>query len=101
VLHIVMEYCDGGDLASHIARQKETGQPFSEAQVTDYLIQLAWALRAVHAARIVHRDLSSGNIFLTSGNVVKIGDFGIAKLLGSGVQQFAHTRFGVVGSVLA
>ena len=55
--------------------------------------QICLALRHVHRRRILHRDLKSGNIFLTRSGVVKLGDFGIAKLLDSSGAQ-AATQIG-------
>ncbi len=45
------------------------------------VIQLAGGLSALHALRILHRDIKPGNVMVSEDEVVKIGDLGIAKLL--------------------
>ena len=50
-------------------------------------------MKHVHDRKILHRDLKSQNIFLTKTNLVKLGDFGIAKVL-SGTQELAMTVIG-------
>ena len=47
----------------------------------DLFCQILLAVRHIHEKKILHRDLKSGNIFLTSTGQVKLGDFGIAKSL--------------------
>jgi NIMA (never in mitosis gene a)-related kinase len=47
----------------------------------------------VHKKKILHRDLKSGNVFLTKVGIVKIGDFGIAREL-SETSDFAATVVG-------
>jgi len=51
-----------------------------------WLVQLAMALHHMHDRRVLHRDLKSRNIFLKRG-IVKVGDFGIAKVLQGSVDQ--------------
>ena len=51
------------------------------------------AVDHIHSRRILHRDLKTGNVFLTKTNVVKLGDFGIAKVLDSTLEQ-ANTVVG-------
>jgi NIMA (never in mitosis gene a)-related kinase len=80
-LCIVMDYADGGDLYSKIAKQKEIGVLFPESLVVNWFIKMALALRYVHDRKILHRDLKTQNIFLTTKGDVKIGDFGIARVL--------------------
>ncbi|GLE03250.1 hypothetical protein PINS_up019176 [Pythium insidiosum] len=92
VIHIVMAYCDGGDLAGRIReRASELAQGgrgfFDTAQILDWFIQMAMAIKYLHEQRILHRDLKTSNIFLTTENVIKLGDFGIAKTLDSTLDQ--------------
>lgn len=77
-LNIVMDYADGGDLQAKIKAQKK---PFPESQVLDWFTQICLAIKHIHDKKILHRDLKSGNIFLTKENRIKLGDFGIAKCL--------------------
>ncbi|TDH74117.1 uncharacterized protein CCR75_002948 [Bremia lactucae] len=101
VLHIVMAYCDGGDLSRKIKEQQKlreqiTGPDsdpadprgyFPITQVLDWFVQMAMAIRYLHGQRVLHRDLKTNNVFLTTENVVKLGDFGIAKTLDSTLDQ--------------
>ena len=80
-LHIVMEFCDGGDLDQVIKRQRSTGKVFDENYVMRIFVQLLLALKYVHAQKILHRDIKPQNVFLTSTGLAKWGDFGVAKCL--------------------
>jgi NIMA (never in mitosis gene a)-related kinase len=79
-LYIVMDWADGGDLSGAITRRKKARRPFSEADVMNMFVQICLALKHVHSRKILHRDLKAQNIFLTKTGVVKLGDFGIAKV---------------------
>jgi serine/threonine protein kinase len=61
------------------------GKKFEEYQVIDWAIQMCLAIYHMHDRRILHRDLKTQNIFLTNGKI-KLGDFGISKVLDSTVQ---------------
>eukprot|EP00753_Platysulcus_tardus_P006157 PLAT14004.2.p1 GENE.PLAT14004.2~~PLAT14004.2.p1 ORF type:complete len:852 (+),score=324.25 PLAT14004.2:327-2558(+) len=58
-----------------------------------WFTQLACALNYIHSRRILHRDLKTQNIFLTSSGVIKLGDFGISKVLSS-TASMASTMIG-------
>ncbi|MCJ7526221.1 MAG: serine/threonine-protein kinase, partial [Candidatus Aminicenantes bacterium] len=60
-----------------------TSHPLPITQVTDIATQIAKGLAAAHAKGIVHRDIKPANIFITKDNMVKVLDFGIAKLAGA------------------
>lgn len=78
VLCIVMDYADGGDLSSCLSRRN--GRLIDEEIVLDWFVQTTLALKHIHDRKILHRDLKTQNIFLTRSRVVKLGDFGIAKV---------------------
>ena len=78
-LYIVMEFADGGDLAQKI--EKQGRKPFSEEEVMKNFIQIALAIKYCHDRKILHRDLKGQNVFLMKDGTVKLGDFGIARVL--------------------
>jgi serine/threonine-protein kinase len=84
--YITMEFLEGESLSARIKRTK----PLPIAGAVDFAYQIASALGAAHAARIVHRDLKPDNIYivpdmnLEGREVIKILDFGIAKLSAEG-----------------
>ena len=78
---IVMELVEGDTLAERIARAGD-GLPIKEA--LDIARQIADALDAAHEKGIVHRDLKPANIKITSQGIVKVLDFGLAKLEAGG-----------------
>jgi len=80
-LCIVMDFCEGGDLSSRIKKTRAQGKTFSEAQVLWWFTQGIQALKYIHDMHILHRDLKSGNFFLSKSGNIKMGDFGIAKVL--------------------
>lgn len=61
--------------------------------MVDWFFQIALALKHVHDKNILHRDLKTQNIFLTKASMVKLGDFGIAKVLNSETEM-ARTVIG-------
>eukprot|EP00698_Gefionella_okellyi_P002597 TRINITY_DN12432_c0_g1_i1.p1 TRINITY_DN12432_c0_g1~~TRINITY_DN12432_c0_g1_i1.p1 ORF type:complete len:812 (+),score=171.27 TRINITY_DN12432_c0_g1_i1:80-2515(+) len=92
-LNMVMDFAVSGDLFTKLRQQQQQNAPFSEDQLWTYLIQIAMGLHHLHEKRILHRDIKPQNIFLDEHNNVKIGDFGLGRILGSG-SQFACTVIG-------
>ncbi|XP_045201624.2 serine/threonine-protein kinase Nek1-like [Mercenaria mercenaria] len=90
-LHIVMEYASGGDLQQKI--EKQNGVLFTSDMVLEWFLQVVLALEYIHSKNILHRDLKPQNIFLTDNGIVKLGDFGIARVLNS-CDDLASTRIG-------
>jgi serine/threonine-protein kinase len=75
-----MEFVKGGNLAQRIA-----GKPQPERQAARWVEVLARAVSYAHQQGLVHRDLKPSNVVLTTDDVPKITDFGLAKFLGGEV----------------
>ena len=54
---------------------------YTEDQILDWFVQMGLAIKHIHDRKILHRDLKTQNIFMTQTNQIKIGDFGIARVL--------------------
>ncbi len=76
---ITAEFIDGETLRQHLA-----GARRKLDEVLDIATQVASALAAAHAAGIVHRDIKPENIMLRRDRIVKVLDFGLAKLASQG-----------------
>jgi serine/threonine protein kinase/osmotically-inducible protein OsmY len=79
--YIVMEYVDGGDLETILGRKS------AELRLRfRWMQQIAEGLAYAHEQGVLHRDLKPRNVFVTPHRAVKIGDFGLAKVLGGETQ---------------
>uniref|UniRef100_A0A7S1R2A3 non-specific serine/threonine protein kinase n=1 Tax=Neobodo designis TaxID=312471 RepID=A0A7S1R2A3_NEODS len=78
---IFMEYCDLGDLSRYISRCKKSKQELlSEDEIKITFVQILVALLHLHNRRMIHRDLKSANVLITSRGLVKLADFGLASV---------------------
>ncbi|KAK4550717.1 hypothetical protein LTR36_000296 [Oleoguttula mirabilis] len=116
-LHLYMEYCGNGDLGGYIKKLSEQGRWADEEFVWAIFAQLVGALYRCHYGEdapqpglegvvrkgkafqtkaghrvILHRDLKPENVFLGQNNAVKLGDFGLSKIIAS--HDFASTYVG-------
>lgn len=89
-LNILMEYCDGGDLAIYLKQQNK--KFLKEEKIWRFFIEICLGLEHIHKNKILHRDIKSLNIFLNKNGTVKIGDLGVAKMLMQ--NDFAQTMVG-------
>ena len=88
-LIIIMEYCErtaflnsvDGDLTNFLKNKKKKDELLDEKVIVNWFIQMLFGINVLHSKKVLHRDLKSANIFLTSNKTIKIGDFGISKVL--------------------
>lgn len=96
-IFIVMECCEGGDLALLIAKAKAENKRFEERYIWRVLFQVCRALQVCHnkikEGTILHRDIKPANIFLDMEGNAKLGDFGLARMLRRN-EYFAETFVG-------
>ncbi|EFA74872.1 protein serine/threonine kinase [Heterostelium album PN500] len=94
-IYIIMEYCTGGDLSQLISKCKSDRIFIEEEVIWRTLVQILSALHEIHNRKdgvILHRDIKPGNLFLDESRNVKLGDFGLAKILTNSMH--AHTFVG-------
>ncbi|KAL1842283.1 hypothetical protein VTJ49DRAFT_5668 [Mycothermus thermophilus] len=92
--YLVLELCPNGSLMDMVKRRKG----LTEAEVRFYTVQIAGAIKYMHAKGIIHRDLKMGNIFLDKHMNAKIGDFGLAALLLTGKDMQVMRRTTLCGT---
>ena len=70
-----------GDLTSYLKMKKKKEELLDEKVIVNWFIQILFGLKVLHSKKVLHRDLKSANIFLTTNKTIKIGDFGWTKTL--------------------
>jgi serine/threonine-protein kinase len=73
--YIVMDYIDGQSLKDYMTQDG----PMEPLQALNYARQIAEGLDAAYKQKVVHRDIKPQNILITSNDMVKIADFGLAR----------------------
>lgn len=92
--YLVLELCPNGSLMDMVKRRKGLTEP----EVRFYTVQIAGAIKYMHAKGIIHRDLKMGNIFLDKHMNAKVGDFGLAALLVTGKDMQTIRRTTLCGT---
>jgi serine/threonine protein kinase len=84
---VAMEYLPGGNLAAKVANG-----PLPLEHALNWMKQLAGGLSFAHKRGIVHQDIKADNIFITNEGDLKIGDFGLARLMVGRVYMNSSTK---------
>ncbi|MBI1745641.1 MAG: serine/threonine protein kinase [Acidobacteria bacterium] len=92
VSFLVMEFVEGITLR---ARLRAEGS-LTPTEATRYAGLVCEALAYAHSSKVLHRDVKPENIFLASGNIPKLLDFGVARVL-ERTSEKASTRIGTIG----
>jgi DNA-binding response OmpR family regulator/predicted Ser/Thr protein kinase len=92
ILYFAMEYIDGITMSDMI----KTGEKFNTLKGLSYLITICEALDFVGRNNIIHRDIKPANIMINDKGVLKIVDFGVAKIVD--VDGDNSSKEGIVGS---
>ncbi|RFS84830.1 serine/threonine protein kinase [Actinomadura spongiicola] len=83
-LFVAMQFLHGRELQTLIDETDHEAAPLPVARAAAIGAQIASVLDEVHRHDVVHRDVKPSNLMLTPGGIVKVLDFGVASLLGSG-----------------
>lgn len=91
-IYIVSEYAENGDLDKFIINFKKNRKHISNRTIAKLTLQMASALKYLHRNNIIHRDIKTSNVFLDKDYNIKLGDLGIAKIMGN--RHLANTYIG-------
>ncbi len=91
--YIVMEYIEGMTLKTYL---KKKGGILEWREVLNITEQILRALEHAHSKKVVHRDIKPQNIMLLKNGLIKVADFGIAKLPGSDTITATNKAIGTV-----
>ena len=88
-VYLIMEYCPNGDLSTFLNKK-----PLKEKYVKRYMVQIASATKYLYDNKILHRDIKPQNIMMVDNDIIKLTDFGFAKIFNSDNDNMAQTICG-------
>lgn len=92
IYYIIMEYVDGITLKQYLNSKGTLGY----VEATQYILEVASALKCAHEHKIIHRDIKPHNILLTKDLTPKVADFGIARAITSSTVTVTNQTMGSV-----
>ncbi|MDO4593938.1 MAG: Stk1 family PASTA domain-containing Ser/Thr kinase, partial [Tissierellia bacterium] len=92
IYYIVMEYIEGETLKDFIDKNKV----LSNEDIEDFSIQIAQALKCAHSSNIIHRDIKPQNILIDKFSLLKVTDFGIARVSSNATITYTNSILGTV-----
>ena len=93
-IYIITDFASKGDLCSKINKYKNSPNSyFDDNLIWKYFISICMGAQYLHKSNIIHRDIKPANIFIDKNDNIKIGDFGISKILKS-TNNYANTIIG-------
>lgn len=93
-LMICLEYAAGGTLSERIEQALVAHEPFACNLAVSWVAQIAAAVSHMHSRRVLHRDLSAQNVFLSADGDIKVGDFGLSKVSNTSISFKGRTMCG-------
>ena len=79
--HMVLEFADGGDLATLIANTKRRGETLHEEKIWQLWLPIMHVASYLHEKGIIHRDIKALNVFMKANKEIKVGDFGVGRVM--------------------
>lgn len=76
-----MEYVDGVTLGDRIKNNYRNDIKFTDKEILKYFTEIVLAIRYIHSKGILHRDLKPENVFIASDDTIKLGDFGLSRVV--------------------
>jgi serine/threonine protein kinase len=92
-IYLVTEYASKGDLGMLIKKNIFYKTHFKEHIIWNYFLQTSVALCYLHSLKVIHRDIKPANIFVDADDNIKLGDFGIIKMMKS-FMMYGQTQIG-------
>jgi non-specific serine/threonine protein kinase len=92
--YIIMEYANGGTLAQEIEKRIKNDNPYNKEELQKMFLELVTGMKTINE-KLVHRDIKPENILISNG-VLKISDFGLAKIVNDTTRSKTLKGYGTV-----